>query len=120
LVRLHPNARRIPHIRHLYKYLDKPLPAHKRFYFRDEHDFLSLEAASLFEFLQILSSLPLKSLAYHQKRDDFAKWAEGALGDSELAAHLHKLAHRKLHGEALREALLQRVASHYQELQALR
>jgi hydroxymethylpyrimidine pyrophosphatase-like HAD family hydrolase len=120
LVRLHPNARRIPHIRHLYKYLDKPLPAHKRFNFRDEHDFLCLEAASLFEFLQILPSLPLKSLAYHQARDDFAKWAEGALGDSGLAAHLHKLAHRKLHGEALREALLQRVASHYQELQALR
>ena len=120
LVRLHPNARRIPHIRHLYKYLDIPLPAHKRFHFRDEQNFLSLEAASLFEFLQILPNLPLKSLAYHETRDDFAQWAEGALGDNELAAHLRKLAHRKLQGEALREALLQRVASHHQELQAMR
>ena len=120
LVRMRPNARRIPHIRHLYKYLDKPLPAHKRFHFRDEQDFLGLEAASLFEFLQILPNLPMKSLAYHQARDDFAKWADGTLGDEELAAHLRKLAHRQLQGEALREALLQRVANHHLELQALR
>jgi len=120
LVRLRPNARRIPHIRHLYKYFDTPLPAHKRFHFRDEQDFLGLEAASLFEFLQILPDLPMKSLVYHQARDDFAKWADGALGDEELAAHLRKLAHRQLQGEALREALLQRVANHHLELQALR
>ena len=120
LVRLRPNARRIPHIRHLYKYLDTPLPAQKRFRFRDEQGFLDLEAASLFEFLQILPNLPVKSLAYHQAREDFAKWADGALGDEELAAHLRKLAHRQLQGEGLRAALLQRVANHYLELQALR
>ena len=62
----------------------------------------------------------MKSLVYHQARDDFAKWADGALGDEELAAHLRKLAHRQLQGEALREALLQRVANHHLELQALR
>ena len=120
LVRLRPNARRIPHIRHLYKYLDTPLPAQKRFRFRDEQGFLDLEAASLFEFLQILPNLPVKSLAYHQAREDFAKWADSALGDEELAAHLRKLAHRQLQGEGLRAALLQRVANHYLELQALR
>ena len=120
LIRLRPNARRIPHIRHLYKYLDTPLPAHKRFHFRDDQGFLELEAASLFEFLQILPNLPAKSLVYHQERNDFAKWAQGALSDEELAAHLRKLAHRQLQGEALREALSQRMANHYQELQALR
>jgi hypothetical protein len=119
-IRLRPNARRIPHIRHFYKYLDSPLPAHKRFYFRDDQGFLNLEAASLFEFLQILPNLPIKSLSYHQARNDFAKWAEDALGDEGLAGHLRKLAHRQLQGEALREALLQRVANHHQELQSLR
>jgi hypothetical protein len=42
------------------------------------------------------------------------------LGDRILADHLRKLAQRPLQGEALREALLQRVATHYEELRALR
>jgi hypothetical protein len=120
VVRLRPNARRVPHIRHLYKYLDAPLPQHKRFYFRDERGFLDLEAASLFEFWQCLSQLPVESLAYHQARGDFAAWADTALGDRVLADHLRKLAQRSLEGEALRAALLQRVATHYEELHALR
>ena len=116
MVRLLSNARRIPHIRHLYKYLDNPLPRQKRFYFRDERGYLGLEAASLFEWLQLLPDLPIESLVYHEARCDFAAWAEGALGDAELAAHLRKLAHRQLEGETLRTALQQRVAAHYAEL----
>ena len=116
MVRLLPNTRRVPHIRHLYKYLDNPLPKHKRFYFHDERGYLGMEAASLFEYLQLLSDLPIESLTYHQTRNDFATWAEGALGDAELAAHLRKLAHRQLKGETLRTTLLQCVAAHYAEL----
>jgi hydroxymethylpyrimidine pyrophosphatase-like HAD family hydrolase len=119
VVRLRPNTRRVPHIRHLYKYLDTPLPKHKRFFFRDDRDFLNVEAASLFEFLQCLHRLPSASLAYHQGRGDFARWVDSALGDGILADHLHKLAQRRLEGEVLREALLQRVGTHYEELHAL-
>lgn len=115
-VRLRPNARRVPHIRHFYKYLDAPLPAHKRFRFRDERGFLDLEAASLFEFLQCLQTLPVESLTYHQARGDFASWVDGTLGDRVLADHLRKLAQRPLEGEALRETLLRRVAHHLGEL----
>jgi len=113
LVRLLQNTRRIPHIRHLFKYLDNPLPRQKHFDFRDEHGYLGLHAASLFEFLQLLPDLSIESLSYHQSRNDFAAWAEGALGDAELAAHLRKLAHRQFKGKALRTALLQCVAAHY-------
>jgi len=120
VVRLRPNARRIPHVRHLYKYLDTPLPKHKRFYFRDNRGFLDVEAASLFEFLQCLRNLPNESLVYHQERGDFVKWVDTALGDGILADHLRKLAQRPFEGETLREALLQRVAMHYEELHALR
>ncbi len=115
-VRLLSHERRIPHIRHLYKYLDSPLPRQKRFYFRDNHGYLGIEAASLFEFTQLLPNLPLESLAYHEERGDFVAWSEGALGDAELAAHLRKLAHRSLTDETLREALLQRVTAHYAQL----
>jgi hypothetical protein len=120
VVRLRPNARRVPHIRHLYKYLDKPLPAHKRFYFRDEESYIDLEAANLFEFLQCLRDLPIESLVYHYRRDDFSTWAEEALGDHVLADHLHKLGQRSLQGERLRQALLQRVSAHYDEIRMLR
>lgn len=120
MIRLLSNARRVPHIRHLYKYLDNPLPKRKRFFFRDERDYLGLEAASLFEFLQLLADLPSESLTYHQLRNDFAAWAEGALGDAELAVHLRKLAHRQLRGETLRTALLQRVAAHHAEIYCAR
>ena len=120
MVRLRPNARRVPHIRHLYKYLDTPLPKHKRFYFRNDQGFLHVEAASLFEFLQCLRHLPIESLAYHHARGDFVAWVSRALGDGILADHLHKLAKRLLEGEALREALVQRVATHYEELHVSR
>ena len=85
----------MPHVRHLYKYLDQPLPKHKRFHFRTESGYLGIEAASLFEFKELLPTLPAASIAYHQERNDFAKWARGALGDANLAAHLEKLARRK-------------------------
>ena len=40
LIRLRPAGRRVPHMRHLYKYLDIPLPRHKRFYFHTKEGFL--------------------------------------------------------------------------------
>jgi HAD superfamily hydrolase (TIGR01484 family) len=119
VVRLRSSARRVPHIRHLHKYLDIPLPKHKRFYFHDKNGFLGLEAASLFEFLQAIPTLPIASLEYHQARGDFARWAEDALGDGVLSTHMRKLSHRQLSGEALRQAIRQRVSTHYAELHAL-
>jgi hydroxymethylpyrimidine pyrophosphatase-like HAD family hydrolase len=116
LVKLRPSARRVPHIRHLHKYLDKGLPPHKRFHFHDQRGFLGLEAASLFEFLQMLRTVPAGSLAYHQARGDFAAWATGSLGDDCLANYLHNLAQQRLDGEALREAMQQYVAIRYAEL----
>jgi len=120
VARLRPNTRRVPHVRHLYKYLDTPLPRHKRFFFRDDRGYLKVEAASLFEFLECLRNLPIESLAYHQARGDFGRWVETALGDRILADQLRKLAQRSLAGETLREALVQRAATHYEELHALR
>ncbi len=120
MVRMRPAIRRVPHIRHFYKYLDTPLPAEKRFWFRDEHGGIGQEAASLYEFLQLIPLLPIGSLEYHDRRQDFARWAEGTLGDGTLAARLRKVANRQYRGEELRQALLRVVAAHYAELTALR
>lgn len=120
-VRLRLASPRVPHIRHLYKYLDMPLPKHKRFYFRTKQEPLGLEVASLFEFQEALASVPIESLIYHQGRGDFAAWVKGVLNDEILANHLKKLARRKnLQGEALRQALLRHVTARYAEIQTLR
>ena len=120
-LRLRSAPRRVSHSRHFYKYLDMPLPRPKRFYFHTPQAYLGVEAASLFEFKEILCHLPLESLIYHHTRGDFAAWVKGTLGDEVLASHLEKLSRRKaLVGEALRQALLQWVTARYTELHALR
>lgn len=116
LVHLRPAARRVPHVRHLYKYLDLPLPPEKRFHFRNKEDYLSYDAASLFEFKEILAKLPLESLTYHHARGDFVSWVKSALGDKVLSNHLEKLTRRDLSGEDLRKVLLQRVIERYVEV----
>nr|MBI3613231.1 hypothetical protein [Nitrospirota bacterium] len=118
VVRLRPAIRRVPHTRHHYKYLDVPLSPEKRFRFRDARTDLGKEAASLYELLHLLPSLPIASLEYHDQRQDLVRWVEGSLGDAELAARLRKLSNRQLQGEGLREAFRQTVAAHYAELTA--
>lgn len=121
LIRLRPAGRRVPHMRHMYKYLDIPLPRHKRFYFHTKEGFLGKDAASLFEFKEILLELPIESLSYHLERGDFAAWARKTLDDDILAGHFDKLAHRpELQGEELRQALIERVSARYAEIYAMR
>jgi hydroxymethylpyrimidine pyrophosphatase-like HAD family hydrolase/CheY-like chemotaxis protein len=117
-VRFQTGPRSIPHIRHLQKYLRAPLPENKRFYFcASDGRSLGYSAANLWEFRQILSGLPLDSVTYHQQRGDFESWLSDVLGDSELARQMHKLDHRELGGEVLRQALLEVVINRYDELE---
>jgi hydroxymethylpyrimidine pyrophosphatase-like HAD family hydrolase len=120
LVRMRPSIRRVPQVRHLYKYLDVPLPQWKRFSFRTEKGHLGIEAASLNELSCLITILPLESLEYHDRREDFVKWADGTIGDRGFAARLRKVANRRYQGEELREALNQVVSTHYEEIRQLR
>jgi hypothetical protein len=118
LLTLPPEARRVEHVRHLHKYLDVPLPRHKRFYFRDEQGYLALEAGSLSEFKEILGYLPQESIVYHCNRGDFVAWTQHALNDAELAAHIHDISQASLDGDTLRKALQVQVAARLEELLA--
>jgi hypothetical protein len=80
---------------------------------------LGIEAASLYELCRLIPTLPLESLEYHDRQDDFAKWAESTLGDAGLASRLRKVANRRYQGEDLREALNQTVSTHYEEIRRL-
>ncbi|HRW11369.1 MAG TPA: DUF5752 family protein, partial [Caldilineaceae bacterium] len=100
-------ARRIPHIRHLHKYLKAPLPREKQFYFcNTAGHFLGRTAASLFEFSEAIKKVPIQSLEYHLAREDFEHWLRKVLYEEELSRRLRKIARRGLHGEELRHAMV--------------
>jgi hypothetical protein len=120
VVRMRPAIRRVPHVRHLYKYLDIPLPPGKRFVFRTEKGYVGIEAASLYELSRLIPAVPVESLEYHDRREDFVKWAESTLGDAGLASSLRKVANRRYKGNELREALDRVVSAHYDEVRRFR
>ncbi len=57
----------------------------------------------------ILGKIPLPSLEYHNRKGDYALWAETSLGDRALAEELAGMQSYK--GERLRKSLLKAVAS---------
>jgi hydroxymethylpyrimidine pyrophosphatase-like HAD family hydrolase len=112
--------RTAPHIRHLNKYLQAPLPATKRFYYCDTGGrFTGRVAASLAEFRQTLNDAPASSIDYHLYRGDFERWLREVLHDEDLARQLRRLAHRELHGEELRDELSAVVDDRYEMLASL-
>lgn len=119
-VRFNMGPRMLAHIRHLHKYLRAPLPESKRFYFRDKGGrYVGYTVANLWEFREALRQVPLELLHYHMEKGDFERWLEQVLHDEELARRVHKIAHRQLEGEALRQALLEVVIDRYEELDSL-
>ena len=58
---------------------------------------------------EVLGKIPLPSLEYHNRKGDYALWAETSLGDRALAEELSGMQSYK--GERLRESLLKAVAS---------
>lgn len=120
MIELRTNARRVRHIRHLYKYLDMPLPRHKRFRFHDQSGSLHIEAASLFEFKELLPTLPIETLAFHQQRGDFAAWIRSSLDDDELATLFDQLGHASANLNNLRDILWHLTSDRYDTLNALR
>lgn len=119
MIRFRTAPRDVPHIRHLHKYLQVPLPTEKRFYFSDGHGGSHGSAASLWELTNMLGQVPVRSLEFHSARGDLARWIEGVLQDEELARHIRKLKRRGLTGEQLRSALAQSVRARYEELESL-
>lgn len=119
-VQFQVGARTVPHIRHLRKYLQAPLPESKRFHFHDESGrYLKHAAANLYEFRETLHDLPISSLGYHLQRGDFERWLRDVLHDDELAHRVQKIANRNLQGDVMRQTLLETVIERYEELDNL-
>jgi hypothetical protein len=56
---------------------------------------------------EILGTLPLASLEYHNYEGDYASWARTSLGDEFLAEKMNKLQSQR--GERLRKSLLKAI-----------
>jgi hypothetical protein len=69
-------------------------------------------------FMQTIETIDLKSIEFHAKRGDFAKWAEKSLRDPCLADELKKVTAARLEGEHLRKTLLKVVKRRLNDLNA--
>ena len=119
ILAMESTRRKVPHIRHLNKYLRAPLPADKQFYFKELDKTRIPSASSLYDFMRILPRVPSEILAYHLHRGDFEAWTSSTLHDEELSRRIHKIGNRQLEGKELGQALTDAVTSRYEELEIL-
>jgi hypothetical protein len=79
------------------------VPVEKGFHFySDIRKPVGIFATSIFEFADQLKNVDLKSLEFHNQRNDFTKWLREVIRDDWLAAQFEKLQTLKLSGEKLR------------------
>jgi hypothetical protein len=74
---------------HQHKYAAAPLPADRRFHFRDQDP--SSAAATVEEFRNTVSHADSAVLDYHLGRGDFSRWISGTLADGALADDLARI-----------------------------
>ncbi|MEN9936742.1 MAG: hypothetical protein RLZZ387_3321 [Chloroflexota bacterium] len=112
-------TRRVPHIRHLHKYLAVQLPREKWFVFRDSSGKRHGTAANLSEFRTAIDQVPIASITYHLERGDFVHWLTEALHDTELSRQIMKIANRRLSDDDMCAELRGMVAARYEDLKAM-
>jgi Asp-tRNA(Asn)/Glu-tRNA(Gln) amidotransferase C subunit len=73
-------------------------------------------ATSIFEFLEAVKKVDLKSVEFHLKRNDFSKWLRDVIKDDTLASELEKLRTLELSGEKLRDRIVEMIEVRCKEL----
>jgi hydroxymethylpyrimidine pyrophosphatase-like HAD family hydrolase len=82
------DERSTPHTRHRQKYVETPVPSHRRFVFRARNGSPVVSAASVSEFIAALETVDTESVQHHALRGDFSRWVLGVIQDRELGALL--------------------------------
>jgi hypothetical protein len=95
------------HVRHLGKYIDRPVPVQHAFAFRSPDGHPVGQTVTLSEFADAVGRVDAAVLEHHAARGDFSRWVLDIFGDRHLAAHLRKVERRWTRGEItdLRQAL---------------
>lgn len=88
-VRLAP--RLTPHVRHLAKYVDLPVPESRAFVFWRDGSMSGRRAQTLREFAEIVEQSRPAALDGHLRRNDFSRWIADVFGDYPLGKTLRQV-----------------------------
>jgi hydroxymethylpyrimidine pyrophosphatase-like HAD family hydrolase len=88
-IRLAP--RLTPHVRHLAKYIDIPVPQRRAFVFVANGTSTGPRARTLREFVEVLERASPDVLDAHVRRGDFSRWIADVFGDYPLAKELEQI-----------------------------
>jgi hydroxymethylpyrimidine pyrophosphatase-like HAD family hydrolase len=118
-IRLAP--RLTPHVRHLAKYIDLPVPWGRAFVFWRDGSPSGESARTLQEFVAVVERLSASALDGHLRRSDFSHWIAGVFGDYPLANSIQQLEREYRSGAAsdIVASLVQAVRSRYELMDAL-
>lgn len=76
-------------------------------------------ATSLADFGEKMQSADIRSVNFHFKRQDFAKWTRDIIGDAELSRRISTIS-KEAYGERLRNEIIQIVKGRLEELKEMR
>jgi hydroxymethylpyrimidine pyrophosphatase-like HAD family hydrolase len=122
----HGAARRIrlaprltPHVRHLAKYIDMPVPEGRAFVFWRDGSLTGQRARTLREFVEIVDHSPLAGFDGHVRHKDFSRWIKGVFGDYGLGKTVSDLEEKYRAGNAagVVEDLIREIRSRYDFVQ---
>lgn len=74
-------------------------------------------ATSLNDLAEKMRIVDIRSVNYHFKRREFEKWVRENIGDVELSRRIGKLS-KELHGEKLRNSLINLIKNRLEELKS--
>jgi len=66
--------------------------------------------------MDTIQKVDLRSIEFHNKRDDFSSWAKYSLKDVKLCIDLKKIREQKICGEALRAEIYNKITNRFNEL----
>jgi len=97
----------------------RTVPHHESFhFFRELGDPTGEVAISLADFAEKMQSVDIRSVNFHFKRQDFAKWLTDIIGDTELSRRISRI-RKEVHGEKLRNEIVQIVKRRLEELKGM-
>jgi alpha-amylase len=82
----------------------------------EEENFTGILTWSLKGFLKAMEMVDAKALEFHNRRGDFARWAEHSLQDAPLKEQLKAISESKAKGTALRTKLVAAVKKRFDEI----
>jgi hydroxymethylpyrimidine pyrophosphatase-like HAD family hydrolase len=89
-----------PHVRHLAKYIDIPVPEARGFVFWRDGQPLRRRACTLRDLVDVLEATPAASLDGHVRRGDFSRWIADVFGDYPLSKTVRQLEEEYVAGHA--------------------